>query len=579
MKPKAFHRKFICTAGIVFLMSSILFAQKTITAHINLNDKRCKKCSRILDDYKRNPNPDSISLIFVECLRSGGYISASVDSVTEKNDSVHLYVYTGLRYKWKNITLAEHPDTLLPVTMLSTKHFKNKYVDFYRYRQFLRKLVLYYENSGYPFAIITNDSIRPGENLLSLHGSVSRGMLFRFDSVDVTGTGRISKKYLQRYLEIIPGNIYSEKKFRQIPSKVNELSFIKQEKSPEVFFLNDKAIVRLFLKNRKSNHFNGILGIMPDSKNNGKINLTGDISVKLVNSFRHDDEITFIWKKTGPLSQNLFISAGIPYIFNKPFGADASFKLYKKDSSYVNYSAFLGLPLYFSGRNSFGLFYENSSSTILSTVVVSPDIMPQTSGYTSNMAGFTLIFSHSDYKLNPRKGLFINLKSGFGRKTLEKNPGINPAVYQNVNLASFRNEASSDIKLFYPVYQKLVLKLRGQSGYINTRNLVRNELFRLGGFSTLRGFDEESIYASAYYIATCEFRYLFEENSAFFIFYDKAGYQSIDNVNDSPYGLGAGIELQSKAGIFTLSYALGKQFDNPVELRNARIHFGFINRF
>ncbi len=64
-----------------------------------------------------------------------------------------------------------------------------------------------------------------------------------------------------------------------------------------------------------------------------------------------------------------------------------------------------------------------------------------------------------------------------------------------------------------------------QSGFIENENLFTNELFRIGGLKTLRGFDEESLTASAYSIFTLEFRYLFDINSYFHVFFDGAYYE------------------------------------------------------
>ena len=50
-------------------------------------------------------------------------------------------------------------------------------------------------------------------------------------------------------------------------------------------------------------------------------------------------------------------------------------------------------------------------------------------------------------------------------------------------------------------------------------------------------------------------------------------------LNDIPYGLGAGINFETKPGIFSISYALGSQQNNPLLFKTAKIHFGFINFF
>jgi len=50
-------------------------------------------------------------------------------------------------------------------------------------------------------------------------------------------------------------------------------------------------------------------------------------------------------------------------------------------------------------------------------------------------------------------------------------------------------------------------------------------------------------------------------------------------LTDTPIGFGAGTSFETKAGIFSLTYALGRQFNNPVELRGGKIHFGFTSLF
>lgn len=50
-------------------------------------------------------------------------------------------------------------------------------------------------------------------------------------------------------------------------------------------------------------------------------------------------------------------------------------------------------------------------------------------------------------------------------------------------------------------------------------------------------------------------------------------------ISDRPYGFGAGLNFETGAGIFSLYYAVGRQFNNPVEFNKAKVHFGFVNYF
>ena len=53
----------------------------------------------------------------------------------------------------------------------------------------------------------------------------------------------------------------------------------------------------------------------------------------------------------------------------------------------------------------------------------------------------------------------------------------------------------------------------------------------------------------------------------------------LDKIEIPPYGFGAGISFGTRAGVFSLSYALGSQRGNPILIRAAKIHFGFISLF
>ena len=100
---------------------------------------------------------------------------------------------------------------------------------------------------------------------------------------------------------------------------------------------------------------------------------------------------------------------------------------------------------------------------------------------------------------------------------------------------------------------------------------------------TFRGFDEESILASVFTVITMEYRILLEQNSNLYLFTDVGWYKYFsankDPKDDTPYGFGAGINFQTKAGIFSVNYALGSQNKNPILFKSAKIHFGIINYF
>ena len=147
-------------------------------------------------------------------------------------------------------------------------------------------------------------------------------------------------------------------------------------------------------------------------------------------------------------------------------------------------------------------------------------------------------------------------------------------------------EANARVVWHLPLGRRATLRLAGQGGSMVNNGtgarLFRNEVYRIGGLKTLRGTDEAGIFASSYAIGTVEYRFLFEENSNFFVFVDQGWWedQSVSPLlTDTPLGFGAGTSFETKAGIFSITYALGRQFSNPVELRGGKVHFGFSSLF
>ena len=98
----------------------------------------------------------------------------------------------------------------------------------------------------------------------------------------------------------------------------------------------------------------------------------------------------------------------------------------------------------------------------------------------------------------------------------------------------------------------------------------------------MRGFDEESIFASQYAVSSAEYRYLVNQNSFFFGFIDFGwanNRQPSVRKQNTFIGAGLGLAFETKAGIFNISYAAGKRNDTKFDLRQSKIHLGYVNYF
>ncbi|MBK8568141.1 MAG: BamA/TamA family outer membrane protein [Saprospiraceae bacterium] len=93
--------------------------------------------------------------------------------------------------------------------------------------------------------------------------------------------------------------------------------------------------------------------------------------------------------------------------------------------------------------------------------------------------------------------------------------------------------------------------------YFSEEKVYQNEQFRIGGNRLLRGFDEESVFATLFAVFTLEYRLLIGQNSYFYTFGDY-GYVEDKRIGqpsryDNPLGFGGGLTFETSAGVFGIS--------------------------
>ncbi len=123
--------------------------------------------------------------------------------------------------------------------------------------------------------------------------------------------------------------------------------------------------------------------------------------------------------------------------------------------------------------------------------------------------------------------------------------------------------------------------LQNKSGSTFYDQYFENDLYRLGGINSIRGFDEQSYLASSFIINTAEYRFLLNRDSHFSVFADYGLlYDERPNYQDNQLlGIGSGLELATKAGLFSMSLAVGDSDNSSFDFNKTRIHIGYVNVF
>lgn len=503
---------------------------------------------------------------------SAGYIDVTLDTLSH-DSIIDVRINPGKKYTIKNISVIT--DSLGKNKEIS--RLKSPItLDEGNLRVQADSWITQSENKGFPFVDLTIEELTLDSNQQAdVVLRLNRGPQILFDSLIIVSQVKMPRRYVQGYINLRKGEYYNEEKMQGVQSKLRELPFLQITRPSEVQFNQNKYSLRLYLAKKKANYFNGILGIRPDEAT-GRINLTGDLEVKLLNVLNTGEEFYFNWRKLQPQTQDLTMNLSLPYLFSSPLGVDGDLKIYRRDSTFSSVKSALGLVLHFGGNDKLKLFIEKNNTSQLATFVTAQTV----GNVNSTLYGLSLQRENLDYKWNPRKGYQVKIELATGMR----NPGTsnnseNPTIAitkRNVHRGEFT------IDYFIPTWKKQTIRLGAMGGALEAESLYDNEMFRIGGLRTVRGFNEESIFVTSWAVTSIEYRLLLETNSAVYVFADQAWYekQGIQNfITDTPLGFGAGINFETGAGIFTFNYALGSQFDNPILVKNAKISFGFRNIF
>ncbi len=511
-------------------------------------------------------------------LEKSGFLTAGFENIQGMKDSISAKLYLGKAYKWVTLTNGNVPEEYLSKSGFRERLYNDTELRPRAFGKISSRLLKEAENSGFPFAELRLDSTELIGGGLRARLYMERNEYVRIDSLILKGGLSVNRNYLSSYLGIKAGMPYDQSALDKIPNRIRELPFVKPIKPYEVGMRPGKADVYLYLDSKKASNFDGILGVLPDSET-GKTQITGDVQLNLLNSFRRGETIDLRWQRLQTGTQELDFRFTYPFIFNVPVGTDVLLNLYRRDTLFSQFSINTGLQYFFKGGNFAKVFYENKQANVIGANLLSID---QFVDSRINLFGVGLELRQLDYRFNPSRGYFINASIAAGVKEILENSDADADLYADIELESDIYDGNLEVGYYQPFGRQSTLLFRIRGGALLNENMFRNEIYRIGGLKSLRGFNEQAIFASSYAIGTIEYRFLFEQNSNFFVFFDQGIYEDItvdEPIQDQPFGFGGGINFETNAGVFSLTYALGKQFDNSIELRSGKIHFGFVSFF
>ena len=494
-----------------------------------------------------------------------GYFTCNVDSINLKNQKLKIYLQTGNLISLNSIKV-NLPNSL-SLKLRENFNSDKTYFNANDFSEKIKKWIILMNNNGFPFAEFEFEKSEIINSKINLICNLISGPLVKIDSII---NPEITKKELQlvyKFTDIRNGDLFELNKIYKISENIKNTGFIEEIRPPAYEFIDNKASIYTYFKPQSKNSINGLVGIQPGE--NETVQFTGNVALNFQNALSYGEVLKFNWRRMFNSSQNLIAELSYPFLFNTNFEVQGGLDMIKKDSSFFNFNSKLIINYKSNSNFSNGFLFTNNNSTNL--------LEDDYSSTSVNSFGFVTNFKKLDNPFNPRKGFKIKSEIAYGWKetyaidTVANNILKSPNFNGNLSFSSYLS-----------LLKRTTFKIKLSGSTIQNNILYENELTRIGGYKTIRGFDEESIWVSSFVLGNFEFRYLIDEKSNVFLFSDFAWTESKTNnflMVDYFQSFGFGTNISMPNGLLTLIYGFGRKIDNPFLIRTGKIHLGFTSYF
>jgi hypothetical protein len=578
---KANVLKQILFCGFIFFLnmngwSQSVLLKSTVVDSINLNK---------IITLKTNFKNKSECLQYIQqipvMLQAKGFATANIDSVKEIDNIFYANIFVGKKWQWGSLHLPEEIK------------FQNNFINT-NINSLPESILHYYENNGHPFAQVSFDSIYFLNNTINANLKVNKGFSNNMDSIRVYGKLNLNNKFLQHHLNLFNNEPYNAEKLKNISAKLKELPYLKEFQNWDVLMLSNSYILNLYLEPINQNKLDAIIGFLPNNnQTDGKLLFTIDAKLNLFNAFAKGEQIALNWQQIQPQSPRIDLFYHQPFVFNSKLGLSVNFNLYKRDSAFLNINSGIAVTVDVSKKSSIKISLNNNSSRIIDAdtlQVIATKKLPDVLDLNVSNIGIAYVLNNSiGLTYAKRKGLEWNIYSNFGQKRISpnntitniKSAGFNyKTLYDSIATNTYQIKAKMNFVKYSSISKQMILKNALQYGLLLSGNYLQNELFQIGGFKLLRGFDEENIFTNQYIVSSNEIRFLFNNDSYFFGFTDLGFTENkIIQKNNSYLGGGIGLALATKQGLLNVSFAVGKRNDLPFSFKASKIHIGIISNF
>ena len=552
-------RKIYIKSGLfliqIFLTLNFVYSQEYTLEFKNTSesDKKIKK----YNSYKDLILAIEDTLVLI---KKQGFYDAKVNSLIRK-DSFNYEVILNKNQMVKYIEILNKSEFDKNIVKTLNNYTEiGELIKFKEIESFTKEITEILSKKGYPFAkvgFINYKLINP--STIKLEMEIKYGSKRNIDKVIVKGYENFPKNFINNIFKPGRDNSLNVEKALILANMIEKTKFARNKKDPEILFTKDSSTIYLYIEKIRRNKFDGFISFDTD-ENSGKINIEGYAKINLINTFNGGEKINFDFRSQKNQDRSLNSDIYIPYVFGSPINLNYGLNLIQKDSTYTSNENLIDIDMIFRNIRA-GLGFETNKST-------SEEEIENVENFNSkliNVFSEYVTLDDSDqlipelFKFSLRYG--SGLKDQLGNKTNFSKYSVE--LFRKFNL-------SSKFKLQSSITRKK----------INSKDLVNNELLRFGGFNSIRGYDENSIFADGFTLLNTSLNYYLNDNIYIYTIFDIANYSNkILDLDEDIYSGGFGFSSRTENGIISISYSKGTSWGNSFNLKNAKINVIFITFF
>ena len=519
--------------------------QNRIVSEIYYTKKHPQK-KDVLDEIDR----------ILQQIKKRGFFTARIDSISKADKTFSAHINLGKKTNTIIIINKLKPEErtkLYGASQTTESAIDSIKIKTNEFDEFTNQLLKQIDKIGKSFSEISYINPIMKNDTLIIELTISDSSNRKIDKVIVRGYKKKKKKFISNYFLINTKTVFSKQKLKNVSNLTNRLDFIKENKAPEVLFKKDSTHLYLFFDKLGTSSFDGIVNF--SSKQNGKgLLLNGNLDLKLNNTFNSGEKFEIIWNKVSDEKTDFKINSYVPYLFNSKFSTTLEFNLYRQDSTFINTNFKLNTDYSINQRSHASVLYRSENSNYLLNTLDNE------------------ITSYSNYFI----GLGYQMKKLSTSNLYDFNNGINLNLIVGKRKTSL--ESINQLKLHFSAFANLqinnrgYLNIRNESGLLTSKNYLLNELFRIGGANSIRGYNEQSIFTNGYSYSNIEFRYSLDRSSYLYSITDLGAYkESTTKKIKKLIGIGAGYQFKINNNFVNIGYVISTNSSTNTKLNNSTL--------